>query len=175
MNSDRLSARIDWGHCALIAIMAGITIFYLHDAWEASNRVRNLILVLPASILALAMCLIVLYDVLSAALRAPKLDATSDPESAPAPDSEAGGAASEPETLLQRFRPAVLMGTFGLYILSLPYLGFDVATALFMAVSLLIDGERRPLFVVGLSVGFAVLVTIAFRWLIPYPMPILLL
>ena len=169
MNSDRLSARIDWGHCALIAIMAGITIFYLHDAWQASNRVRNLILVLPASILALTMCLIVLGDVLAAALRKPE----PAPEMTPHYESERDG--PETETLLQRFRPAVLMGTFALYILSLPYLGFDVATALFMAVSLLIDGERRLLFVVGLSIGFAVLVTIAFRWLIPYPMPILLL
>jgi len=160
MNGDRITARIDWGHCALIAIMAGITIYYLHDAWAASSQVRNLILVLPASILALTLCIIVLLDVASDAFRPPASDVA---------------VADDREPLLQRLRPAILMGTFALYILSLPYLGFDVSTALFLAVSLLIDGERRPLLIVGVSVGFAALVTIAFRWLIPYPLPILIL
>lgn len=146
--------RIDRGHMALVAMFVGITAFYLFDAWQASSGVKNLILVLPAAVLTLILCGVVLAGIVRDAKREAAAEA-----------GEGGG---------RDGAPVLLMGLFAAYILGLPWLGFDVGTALFMAASLLVDGERRPLVVVAVPVVFAGLVTALFAWLLPYPLPTLL-
>lgn len=166
----------DWGHVVLVLLFAGFTALYLVDAWQASSRLRNLILILPAAILAFGLCALVLIGILRDAARPRPAAPAKVPANAP-PDApaDAPAAPAPPETLLQRFRTGFTMALFALYILSIPYLGFDVGTALFVAANLLLDGERRPLVVIGIPVLFAVAATLCFRWLLPYPMPILLL
>jgi len=153
---------IDWGHLALLAVLAGITVWYLHDAWSASSRVKNLILVLPASILALLLAAgIALGVILRPAL------GKAEPE--------AEGADTTPPGYRDRFYPLILMAIFALYILTLSVTGFDVGSALFVFVALVFDGERRPIFLVLYPVVFAALCTLLFRWLLPYPMTTLIL
>lgn len=169
MQTHQTSPRLDWGHLILVLFFASITGWYLFDAWQASSRVQNLILILPASLLSLALCAIVLVGIVSA----------------PAKRSETGESGRSvqsdeherhpPEIFAVRFKTALTMGIFAVYILSLPYLGFDIGTALFVVANLLLDGERRPLVLIGVPVLFAVAATICFGWLLPYPMPILLI
>jgi putative tricarboxylic transport membrane protein len=153
---------IDWGHIALLVVLAGITIWYLHDAWSASSRVRNLILVLPASILALALAAGIAGGVILRGLKGVG-DAGPEPANGPAP------------TLRDRIYPLILMAIFALYILTLPVTGFDVGSALFVIIALMVDGERRPLFLILYPAAFAALCTLLFRWLLPYPMTTLIL
>lgn len=156
-------AGADWGHVLLVLGFAALTVFYLHDAWQASSRVRNLILILPASIVALVLCVIVLVGIFREARTA-----------APEPQAEApAGEAREP--FLVRYRTGAVMALFAAYILTLPWLGFDVGTAAFVAANLVLNGERRIVPLVVVPVVFAAAATLAFRWLLPYPMPILLL
>ena len=157
MQTRQTSPSPDWGHVVLVLVFAGLTVFYLTDAWLESARARNLILILPASILSLALCGIVLLGIFREAVPTP----TESPEPA--------------KPILSRYRTGVTMGLFTLYIVSIPVLGFDLGTALFLAASLLVDGERRPLVLIGVPIAFATFATLCFRWLLPYPMPILIL
>lgn len=153
---------VDWGHLLLLVVLAGVVVWYLHDAWTASSRVRNLILILPASILALALAVGIAVGVLVRGLRgegAPGADSTEDPD----------------ETTRDRIYPLILMAIFALYILTLPVTGFDVGSALFVMVAFLVDGERRPLILILYPALFAAGCTLLFRWLLPYPMTTLIL
>lgn len=161
--TDRSAPRgIDWGHIALLVVLAGIAIWYLHDTWSASSRVRNLILVLPASVLALGLAAGIAGGVIIRGLQG---------RADPAVEAAESAATSTRE----RIYPLMLMGIFALYILSLPVTGFDVGSALFVMIALLADGERRPLFLIVYPAVFAAICTLLFRWLLPYPMTTLIL
>jgi hypothetical protein len=60
------------------------------------------------------------------------------------------------------------------YVLSMDWIGFDLATFLFMMVLMFLQGERRFLWLGGFSLVFSVLVSLFFEYMIPYPMPMLL-
>ena len=66
------------------------------------------------------------------------------------------------------------MAILGGYILSMDWIGFDVATFLFIAALMFLQGERRIAWLAGFSLVFAFLVSIFFEYMIPYPMPMLL-
>lgn len=161
MPSRPFLARVDWGHVLLVLVLAAVTAFYLADSWEASARVRNLILVLPASILSFVLCAAVLARIFTGVEAA---GVTSRPD-----------VAGSAEPFVSRMKTPLTMALFAAYIASLPWLGFDVGTALFMTAMLLLDGVRNPILLVGLPLVFALAVTICFKWLLPYPMPLLLL
>lgn len=154
MTARSVQGRIDWGHLALLVLLSGIVSWYLYDTWTASSRVRNLILVLPASILALILAVGIASGVVFRGTRG----------------EMTGASEIDPKPLRDRIYPLVLMAIFGLYILTLPVTGFDVGSALFVFVAFLFDGERRPLVLLIYPVIFAAVCTLLFRWLLPYPM-----
>ncbi len=65
---------------------------------------------------------------------------------------------------------AVLAG----FVLSMDWIGFDAATFLFMIALMFLQGERRPLWLSCFPAVFAILVSLFFEYMIPYPMPMLL-
>lgn len=162
MSETHTRSRVDWGHLALILFFATVTVAYLADAWGASASFRNLVLVLPASVLSLVLCAIV-------AIAAFRGDRTT------APEATSGDEADAKAPLLDRLKPALLMALFALYIATLPWLGFDVGSAVFVAAALLLDGERRLWLIAPVAIGFALVATLLFRWLLPYPMPLMIL
>lgn len=153
---------IDWGHIVLLVVLSGIAIWYLHDTWTASSRVRNFILILPASILALALTAGIAGGVI---IRGVKGTGEAKPGLSDGPEA----------SLRDRVYPLILMAIFALYILTLPVTGFDVGSALFVMVAMMVDGERRPLFLILYPLLFAAVCTLIFRWLLPYPMTTLIL
>jgi hypothetical protein len=64
---------------------------------------------------------------------------------------------------------------FGLFILGLETVGFDVSAWLFTLVALWLGGERRWTVLVLFPIAFAVGVILLFRLMMPYPMTTLLL
>jgi len=145
--------RVSWGHLLFIAGLAGWVGYFLYDAWAASPSVRNLILILPASVVAFVLIGLVLAGIITEAR-----SGHSDPE-------EAG------ETSTERLKSFLLMGLFTIYILTLPLLGFDVGSFVFVALAMLVDGERRLWLVALYAAAFAVVMTLMFGWLLPYPLP----
>ncbi len=129
--------------------LAGLVIWYFLDARNASSHVLNLVLILPLTGVTLALCVLQFCRQFWGEC----------------------SAYSEAEPVRQVF-PIVIL--FMAYILTLPWLGFDVGTGIFIAASLWTHGERRLPWVLGYSVCFASLAALVFAAMLPYPMPMLI-
>lgn len=166
MSDTQLRSRLDWGHLSLVLFFAGVTVAYLSDAWAASSSLRNLVLLVPVSALSLVLCALVVLDILRGPCRA---------REGVKKGAQEGDAEPVVDSLMERYKPVALMALFGLYILTLPWLGFDVGSAAFVAAALVLDGERRVWLIAPVSIVFALATTLLFHWLLPYPMPTLVL
>lgn len=137
----------------VIFSIAAIVSWYLFDAYSASSHIINLILVLPVSLGALALCVFEFIHQLFS-----KPTEKNDFEA--------------PETVLSVI-PAITL--FTLYIFTLAWLGFDVGTSLFIAAFLWLHGERRIHWALAYGISFGFLVALFFSFMLPYPMPMLIL
>ena len=135
---------------AVVVLLAALVALYCYDALQASRSIYNLILVLPVTVVVLLLCLIQLF----VGLKVPPVNRQK----------------AEP---VADILPAVAL--FAAYILTLPWLGFDVGTFLFLAVFLRVHGERRVAWLLGYSISFASIVSLFFSLMLPYPMPLLIL
>lgn len=134
----------------ILLALVFLIIWYCYDAYTASDAVINLILIVPVAGVALLLCGIEFVQQLKG--------------------QEAPVKALEPvSTMLP------VIGLFCFYAVTLPWLGFDVGTLVFIALFLWTHGERRWQWVFGYSLVFALLVSLFFSNMLPYPMPMLLL
>ena len=133
----------------VLLVLAGLAATYGIDAFNASRNVLNLIMVLPLTVIVLALC-VVQFVV----------------EWRKGAEAERAGGISD-------ILPA--MGLFTAYVLTLEWLGFDVGTFLFVAVFLWLHGERRWSWLVAYALAFAAVLSIFFSTMLPYPMPMLVL
>jgi hypothetical protein len=132
--------------------LASFVLWYLVGTYNASSHILNLILVLPITLIALALCL---FEFAWQLL---------------------GGRPSEESDQPEPVRSvAPVISLFAVYVLTLKWLGFDVGTALFVSAFLWLHGERRLRWNVGYAICFAVLVSLLFARALPYPMPLLVL
>ncbi len=136
------------GDLAVLVVLAGLTLWYCLDARSASTHILNLILILPVTALVWLLCLIQFIRQLTGRV-------SESPEVEP----------------VKRVVPVISL--FVGYTLTLPWLGFDVGTALFMAAFLWFHGERRWPWIVGYSLCFASVASLFFAAMLPYPMPML--
>jgi len=131
-------------------IIAGIVTWYLIDAYTASSHIINLILVLPISLMVLALCIVEIIK---------QIKNKEEPTEKPEP--------------VMTVIPVICL--FTLYIASLAWLGFDVGTSLFIAAFLWLHGERRIIWILGYAIAFGFLVALFFSAMLPYQMPMLIL
>ncbi|MDH3531618.1 MAG: tripartite tricarboxylate transporter TctB family protein [Gammaproteobacteria bacterium] len=134
----------------VLLVLASIVVLYCIDAMRASTDVLNLILVLPVTAIVLVLCLLQFF------LDVQKLRQVGQPGEPPS---------------------AVLpvAGLFAAYVLSLPWLGFDLGTFLFLGAFLWVHGERRWSWLLGYSISFAFVLSMFFSMMLPYPMPMRIL
>ena len=135
---------------AVLLALGGLAGWYLFDAWRASAQVYNLIFVAPVTVLLLLLCLIEFAGQLR-------------------------GAAAAPEALQPAAAAAPVIALFAAYVLSLPWLGFDAGTWLFVSAFLRLHGERRTVWALGYGLAFSLPTALFFSAMLPYPMPMLLL
>lgn len=154
--------RVDWGHLGVIAMMALICTAYLGDTLATSLRINNLLFVLPASIVALTLCLIILPQT----VRREALS-TSDP----ALRSKAGTS----ESWHELGWIALLIVGFGTYVFLMERIGFDLASWLFITLGIYVCGERHPFALLLFPLLATAMIVLGFQALIPYPMHTLLL
>jgi len=134
----------------LLCCLAALVIAYCVDAWTASSHITNLILIAPVTGLALVLCAIEFVRQLRGDV--------------------------PPPTGLEPVKSVLpVMGLFCGYVLTLVWLGFDVGTFLFIVAFLWVHGERRLAWVFGYSLAFALIISIFFSSMLPYPMPMLIL
>lgn len=152
---------VDWGHLLVATLVVGVCIWYLADARSTSLNTQNLLLVQPATVLAVILYLLVLAQCVRRVADAP-------------------GGAQEPSakaasTLADLVRIAALAAAFGFFIFSLETLGFDVGAWIFVTVGLYICGERRPWVLAIFPLAFTVAVVLGYQQLLPYPIHTLIL
>jgi hypothetical protein len=159
--------RVDWGHVAFVLFIAGAVSWYFVDAYTASSNIKNLILIAPASGLALLFCVIILVQDARKALAAPPQAAA--PVAAP-PTAPGNSAKPTDGARFGSYRAVAFIVLFGLYVGLLEVIGYDVATWLFIAAAMVMNGERQPLVIAGFSLAFGSLAVWLFGLLLPYPM-----
>ena len=131
----------------MVVGLAGFTLWYLLEAWSASSKAENLILILPIAVLTLIMCTLELVQQLRQGVTPAHCE--REPTNTVAP----------------------VIGLFAAYVIALEWLGFDLATVLFVGAFLWLQGERRWPWVAGYSLCFGMLVAVFFSNMLPYPMP----
>lgn len=137
----------DLGHLGMLLGLAGFTLWYLSDAIIVSTSVPNLLLILPVATAVLILCL---AEFLISLWRRELFAAVDD----------------EP---VREILPIILL--FSAYVLTLPWLGFDLGTVLFVAIFLRMKRENNWWMVIGYSLIFGLTVALFFAFMLPYPMP----
>jgi len=143
-----------WGHLALLAFVAGVVLFYWLHVRAVSLRPTNLLMIQPASILALVLVALVVPQCFRRA---------------------AEGEVVEREQVDGLGQVFLLMASFVTFALLLEWAGFDVATFGFMVVGLFICGERNWLLNLGFSAFFTALLVWGYGAITPFPFPLRIL
>ena len=149
---------IDLPHLAFATAIAAWCVWLCQDAWRAQKDVENLIMIVPASAMAL-----ILYIVVAAAC----FHIVSVEDQNPATHRQP----------LSREIAAKIAGTMVLlaaYVVCAPLFGFDVASFIYILAMLLLLGERRILVLVLLPALFCVIVIYCFNTLLATSLPLLL-
>jgi hypothetical protein len=149
--SDRGRLEVQWGHLALLVLIAGVVIAYLLDARRVSLRTNNLLMIQPMALIALGLVAAVVPQCFRRAAKA------------------------RGESLGDLARIAMLAAAFGAFTLSMERVGFDLATFAFMLVALFVCGERRWWVLIGFSAVFTLLLVLGYGALIPFPFPLAVL
>jgi hypothetical protein len=141
---------VDLPHLLVLLAIAGFCAWYLLDARAASSDAQNLLLIEPAALLAFVFSAFILRDIFTLApVERPIL---------------------APETL---GRIAGSMLLLAAYVAAMGFVGFDIATAIYVFASLRLLGERRIGVLLGVPILFAAVTITAFKAVISLPMPLL--
>lgn len=163
MKNRKFLGAVEWGHLLLLLLICGVVVAYLLDARATSLRTNNLLLVQPASILALILAAIVLPQ----CFRRKKDTAEDEAAAEPTPAAQ--------ESWRDLGKIAALAAAFGAFAISLETIGFDVATFIFVALGVYICGERRLWLIGVFSAVFTAAIVYGYQLLVPYPFPLLVL
>lgn len=136
-----------------------ISCWYLIDAYRASSRVENLLLILPAATVVILLCVWIMGSFVYHTLKKTEVYRQK---------------CAEQPAEKKKVSVFGAMCILSVYILIMDWIGFDVATFLFMVALMFLQGERRVVWLGGFSLLFALLVSLFFEYMIPYPMPMLL-
>lgn len=151
---------IDYGHLALITLIAAAVFWYLLDTRSVSLSVNNLLLVQPVALFALAMYLFII----------PQCFHRVDKETVKSPKEQDPLAGTIPSERSDIIRMATLGAALGLLVFLLDVIGFDIGIFLFTAAAMAVCGERRPLHLIAFSLAVTLVGVYGFRALIPFPM-----
>ncbi|UEM24420.1 tripartite tricarboxylate transporter TctB family protein (plasmid) [Skermanella mucosa] len=144
-----------WGQCASFLLMALFTVWYLQDAYTASPTLPNMILIGPIGAVALIIC----ASFLARELRGLRIVPAGPRD----PVAE------------RDYRVAGAMALMVLYIVGLFWIGFDIATFLFLAGGMALQGERRWAFLIIYAAIVSATVVYGMRELLSVPVPTLFL
>lgn len=160
--------KVDWGHLIVLILIAGATAWYLLDARAVSLKLNNLLLIQPLSIAALILCAVIVPQCFHFADEAEVGKEIRTGENIDAADLMQPKLPTERREVIKMLSMGALLG---LFVFSLPVLGFDAAIFLFCAIGMMICGERRPVPLILFPAAITVLMVYGFKALMPYPMP----
>ena len=148
------------GHIALLTCFAVFALWYANDAWSAQAKVQNMLLIGPAA--AVSVILIAVLAVAELRRIARGTDAARAPE-------------TPPTTFAARYGTPVAAGLLAVYVLVMPFVGFDVATFVYIALSMLLQGARDWRIILAFSLVAGLLPVWALEEMLSIPVPTLVL
>ncbi len=154
-----MKVHFDFPELGLAGFFLLLSCWYLTDSFLASSSVENLLLILPAATIVIVLCCWIIGRTVYKFYKSRADDVA---------DREANKTEKKPVSVFGAM--CILAG----FVFSMDWIGFDVATFLFMAGLMFLQGERRIFWLGGFSLVFAILVSLFFEYMIPYPMPMLL-
>lgn len=123
------------GHFGLLALFAAFVAWFALDAWGAEPTLVNMLLIAPVAAGTLAIVVAVAINL----LRRPETDAHA------AVDADDDG------SFRARFGVPIACAVLALYVLSLEVIGFDLASILFCALTMILMGRRNWLGIAAYS------------------------
>jgi len=150
--------QVQWGHVGFLAFVAAAIGWYLLDARSVSTSPQNLMFIQPVALFGLGLVLCILPQCLR-------------PTGTAAPGPEMADTEEEEDEPGARARVVAITGALGIYAVAIPWLGFDIATWLFVLAGMAICGERRPLHLLVYPAVTAFLLVWGFTLIVPFPMP----
>ena len=145
---------VDLPHLLFVSLIGGWAAWYGRDAWKAAADVENLILILPATIAA-----VILYLVVAAGCF--RVVGDSEPEARASLGNGVG------------LKVAGAMALLAGLVTAGPLIGFDVACFAYILAMLALLGERRIPVLVLVPAVFCALVIYGFKILLATPLPLL--
>ncbi|MFT7448082.1 MAG: hypothetical protein ACI9LZ_003018 [Glaciecola sp.] len=153
--------RIQWGHLALLVVVAGWILTYWLDARATSLRANNLMLVQPVSVIALILVLMVLPQCFT---REPATDEAQDEEPV-----------AQKETPLELAKIGIITGAFVALAFLMERIGFDISVFAFLILGLYVCGERNWIAIIAYSAIFTAILIYGYGAIIPFPFPLAVL
>lgn len=148
---------VDLPHLAFATAIAAWVVWFCCDAALAQARIGNLIMILPASLAALA-----LY--LGIAIGCFRVIGRTETPAPPRPKLPPGLAG----------KIAASMALLAAFVIGAPLIGFDVGAFAYVFATLWLLGERRPLALLLIPGLFCVFVIYCFGTIMATPLPLLL-
>ena len=115
------------GHFGLLAVMAAFIIWFTLDAWKAAPTFINMILIGPVA----AGTLLIIAFIAVKLILNPQLDAEGEID----PDSDG--------SIRSRYGVGIAIAMLAVYIGALEVIGFDVASFMFCALTMILLGLRN--------------------------------
>jgi hypothetical protein len=142
-------------HLGFVVVLGIFVAWYLWNSAAASATFENLFLVGPVSVLGLVLVAIVIAQTIFQK------------------NTTTASAGAIPDRLpVGRTRDAiVVIIAFLVFVAASPVIGFDLSTFFFVAAVMWYLGERRIVWIVGLSLAVAVLLTAGALATLTYPLP----
>ncbi len=142
----------------LVLSIAVIIVWYMMDAYAASSKVANLLLIVPIGVISLGFLFAIAIRILPGFLKPEEGDSPTESK-------------KEEQTRENGKKIFLAMALLALYVLIIPTIGFDIATFLFIGVMMFVQGERKWAWLIVFPLIFSFLVSQFFSAMIPYPMP----
>lgn len=156
MRIGSLRLHADRGHLAFVLAVAAFCAWYWFDTRASSASVQNLLVIQPAAIVALLLCAAI-------AIRTVRIERVQAPEGR-RPAASLLRASGE-------LRGALFAVLLGAYVAGVLFVGFDLATFIFLAGGMFVLGERRPAVLAGFSALLALALSYGFKVMLSVPVP----
>ena len=116
------------GHLLLLAGFGTYAMWYILDAYAAQPKIQNMLLIAPASVIVLTFVVLIFLSEIRDIARGADV---APPDEGPR------------DTFQQRYGTLCAATGMAVYVLAMPFIGFDVATVVFIAVSMILQGARN--------------------------------
>lgn len=134
--------------------LAAVFGYYAHGVHAAARGVTDWLLILPAAGIGITALLVIVGTKVIDWYRQRDMAVAEDPSALPA---------------------VLFMGLLALYVATIPIIGFDLGSLLFLCLALYLQGERRWWVIVGFGVVVSATIVLLFIELLGVRLPTLLL